>query len=70
MENSFINEDIRNCYFDSEQAVLLRFWLSRISTIRSIASQQVNLRLVLEEKMTAILNSDNRVEFILVNQMN
>ena len=24
--NPFINEDIRDCFFDYEQAVLLRFW--------------------------------------------
>ena len=44
----FINEDLRDCHFDYDQAVLLRFWLSRISTRRSIASQQVKLGLVLE----------------------
>ena len=45
--------------------MLLSFWLSRISTIRSITSQQVKLRLVLEEKVTAasVLKPDNRVEF-------
>ena len=31
--NPFINEDIRDCFFDYEQAVLLRFWSSRIATI-------------------------------------
>ena len=53
MYNPFINEDILDCYFDYEQAVLLRFWLSKGSAMRSIASRQVKLRLVLEEKMTA-----------------
>ena len=45
--------------------MLLRFWLSRTSTIRSVASQQVKLGLVLEEKLTApsVPKSDNRVEF-------
>ena len=38
--NPFINEDIRDCFFDYEQAVLLRFQLSRIATLRSIANQQ------------------------------
>ena len=33
--NPFINEDTRDCFFDYEQAVLLRFWLSKIATIRS-----------------------------------
>ena len=62
--NSFIKEDIRTCYFDYKQAVLLRFWLSRISTIRIVASQQIKLGLVMEEKMTAssIPKSENRVE--------
>ena len=62
--NSFINEDILTCYFDCKQAVLLIFWLSRISTIRIVASQQIKLGLVMEEKMTApsIPKSDNRVE--------
>ena len=31
--NPFINEDIRDSFFDYEQAVLLRFWLSRIAPI-------------------------------------
>ena len=63
--NPFINEDKRDCYFKYEQAVLLRFWSSRISTIRSIASQQGKLGLVLEEKVTApsIPKFDNRLEF-------
>ena len=51
--NPFINEVIRDCFFDYEQAVLLRFWTSRIATIRSTAYQQTKLGLVLEEKMTA-----------------
>ena len=37
--NPFINEDIRDCFFDYEQAVLLRFWTSRVATIRSAANQ-------------------------------
>ena len=41
--NPFINEDIRDCFFDYEQAVLLRFWTSRIATIRSGKKWQ-NLR--------------------------
>ena len=49
----FINEDIRNCFFDYEQAVLLRFWFSRVATIRSAVNQQAKLGLVLEEKVTA-----------------
>ena len=63
--NPFINEDIRDCFFDYEQAVLLRFWTSRIATIRSAANQQTKLGLVLEEKVTApsVPKSDNRVEF-------
>ena len=63
--NLFINEDIRECFFDYEQVVLLRFWLSRIATIRSAADQQVKQGLVLEEKVTAtsVPKSDNRVEF-------
>ena len=45
--------------------MLLRFWLSKISTIRSIASQQLKVGFVLEGKVTAtsIPKSDNRVEF-------
>ena len=34
----FLNEDIRDCLFDYEQAVLLRFWTSRIAAIRSAAN--------------------------------
>ena len=60
-----INKDIRDCFFDYEQAVLLRFWTSRIATIRSAANQQTKLGLVSEEKVTApsVPKSDNRVEF-------
>ena len=63
--NPFLNQDIRNCFFDYEQAVLLRFWTSRIATIRSAANQQAKPGLVLEEKVTApsVPKSDNRVEF-------
>ena len=45
--------------------MLLRLWLSRIGTIRSVANQQAKLRLVLAEKVTApsVPKSDNRVEF-------
>ena len=59
--NSFINEDIRDGFFDYEQAVLLRFWTSRIATIRSVASQQDKLGLVLQGKVTApsVPKSDN-----------
>ena len=63
--NPFLNEDIRDCFSDYEQAMLLRFWTSRIATIRSAANQQAKLGLVLEEKMTAssVPKLDNRVEF-------
>ena len=63
--NPFLNEDIRDCFFDYEQAVLLRFWTSRIATIRNAANQQTRLGLVLEEKVTApsVPESDKRVEF-------
>ena len=63
----FLNEDIRDCFFDYEQAVLLRFWTSRIATIRSAANQQAKLGLGLEEKVTApsVPKADNRVEFRL-----
>ena len=47
--------------------MLLRFWTSRIATIRSAANQQTRRGLVLEEKVTATSKpkSDNRVEFRL-----
>ena len=63
--NPFIDDELRDCYFDYEQAVLLRFWSSRLPTIRKIAIQQVKLGLVLKEKANApsIPTSDNRVEF-------
>ena len=61
----FLNEDIRDCLFEYEQAVLLRFWKSRIATIRSDENQQTRLGLVLEEKVAApsVPKSDKRVEF-------
>ena len=63
--NPFLNEDIGDCFFDYEQAVLLRIWTSRIATIRSAATQQEKLGLVFEGKVTApsVPKSDNRVEF-------
>ena len=36
--NPFLSEDIRNYFFDYDQAVLLRFWTSRVATIRSAAN--------------------------------
>ena len=63
--NPFLNEDIRDCFFDYEQAVLLRFWTSRIATIRGPANHQTRLGLILEEKVAApsVLKSGKRVEF-------
>ena len=63
--NPFPSEDIRDCFFDYEQAALLRFWTSRIATIRSAAKPQTKLGLVLEEKVAApcVPESDKRVEF-------
>ena len=63
--NPFLNENIRDCLFDYEQALLLRFWLSITATIRSTAIQQAKLGFVLEEKMTApsLSKFGNRVEF-------
>ena len=63
--NPFLSEDIRDCFFDYEQAVLLRFWTSRIVTIKSTNNPQTKLGLVLEEEVTApsVPKSDKRVEF-------
>ena len=63
--NPFLIEDIRDCIFDYEQAVLLRFWTSRIVTIKSATNPQIKLGLVLEEEVTApsVPKSDKRVEF-------
>ena len=63
--NPFLSEDIREYFFDYEQAVLLRFWTSRIATIRGAANPQTLLGLVLEEKVAApsVPESDKRVEF-------
>ena len=62
--NLFISEDIRDYFFDYEQAVLLRFWLIRIVTTRSADNQQTKLGLALEEKVTAfsVPKTDNRVK--------
>ena len=63
--NPFLSEDIRDCFFDYEQAVLLRFWTSRIVTIKSVNNPQAKLGLVLEEEVTApsVPGSGKRVEF-------
>ena len=51
--NPFLSEDIRDCFFDYDQAVLLRFWTSRIVTIKSANNPQTKLGLILEEEVTA-----------------
>ena len=56
--NRFIKEDILDYYFDYKQAVLLRFWSSRFSNIRSIASQQVRLGIVLEKKADCTFHTE------------
>ena len=63
--NPFLSENIRDCFFDYEQAVLLRFWTSRIVTVKSATNPQTKLGLVLEENVTApsVPKSDKRVEF-------
>ena len=63
--NPFLSEEIRDCFFDYEQAVLLKFWTSRIVTIKSANNPQTKLGLVLEEDVTApsVPKSDKRVEF-------
>ena len=63
--NPFLSEDIRDCFFDYEQAVLLRLWMSRIVTIKSATNPQNKLGLILEEEVTApsVPKSDKRVEF-------
>ena len=63
--NPFLSEDIRDCFFDYEQAVLLRFWTSRILMIKSATNPQIRLGLVLEEEVTtpSVPKSDKRVEF-------
>ena len=46
--------------------MLLRFWTSRVATIRSATNPQTKLGLVLEEEKVAapsVLESDKRVEF-------
>ena len=64
-DNNFLSEDVRDCFFDYEQAVLLRFWTSRIATIKGATNPQTKLGLILEEKVTApsVPKSDKRVEF-------
>ena len=63
--NPFLREDIRDCFFDYEQAVLLRFWMWRIPTIKSATNPQTKLGLVLEEEVTApsVPKFEKRVEF-------
>ena len=64
-DNPFLSEDIRDCFFDYKLAVLLRFWTSRIVTIKSATNPQTKFELVLEEEVTApsVPKSDKRVEF-------
>ena len=55
--NPFPSEDTHDCFFEYEQAVLLRFWTSRIATIKSAANPQTKLELVLEEKKCCTLSA-------------
>ena len=48
--NHFLSEDIRDCFFDYRQAVLLRFWTSGVVTIKSATNPQIKLGLVLEKR--------------------
>ena len=70
--NPSINEDIRDCFFDYEQAVLLRFWTSRIATIKSAANPQTKLGQVLEKKWLHLQsqNPTNEWSFDWDSQMN
>ena len=63
--NPFLSEDLRYYFFDYEQTVFLRFWTSRIVTIKSVAKPQTKLGLVLEEQVAApsVPEYDKRVEF-------
>ena len=56
---------MRDCFFDYEQAVMLRFWTTRIATIKSAVNPQTKLGLVLEERVAApsVPEYDKRVEF-------
>ena len=46
---------------------MLRFWMSRIVTIKSATNPQIKMGLILEEEVTApsVPKSDKRVEFVL-----
>ena len=44
--NPFLSEDIRDSFFDYEQAVLLRFWTLRIVTIKSATYPQTKWKRV------------------------
>ena len=70
--NPFLSDDIRDCFFDYEQAVLLRFWTSRIVMSKSAKNPQTKLGLVLEEEVTApsVPKSDKRVSLGWASQMN
>ena len=70
--NPFLSEDIRDCFFDYEQAVLLRFWISRFVTIKSATNPQTKLGLVLEEEVTApsVQNPTNEWSLGWDSQMN
>ena len=61
----FLSEDIRYCFFDYEQAVLLRFWTSRIMTTKSATNPQIKLGLIFAEEVTApsVRKFYKRVEF-------
>ena len=70
--NPFLSKDMRDCFFDYEQAVLLRFWTSRIVTIKSVNNPQARLGLVLEEAVTApsVPKSDKKWSLGWDSQMN
>ena len=56
--NPFLSEDIRDCFFDYEQAVLLRFWTSRIVTINPLCRTGCKLdRVAFMEEVWTVIQS-------------
>ena len=49
--NPFVNEEARDSYFDYEQAVILNFYVEKVREMGTIASEQLQLGVILEERV-------------------
>ena len=47
----FVNKEASDSYFDFEQAVIINFWARRVRELGTKRSEQLQLEVVLEERV-------------------